>query len=255
MPSSGHRRSHRSAGEEGDQRSKKRAKVAEDDMEVLGVGHTEDDSADPNGSSVLFVPDFECSDGHVLTVADSLAERPFLPMTLLKELALPKDMESLPAGKANNMAKLCLFLAKVNQNGVKVATDLIEVLEVKVAEAAIGQEERDWLLIEIKDVKAERDRLKEEKKRMEDDLPRQLEEAKDPGYNEVDEYYKQQVEGLVKRGFKDGELKGIKDTNNSSFLRRYQVSLDYAEVPEDDHRREPPVVPLTTRAPTSSQAA
>ncbi|KAF7123135.1 hypothetical protein RHSIM_Rhsim12G0098000 [Rhododendron simsii] len=62
--------------------------------------------------------------------------------------------------------------------------------------------------------------MKEEKKLMEDDLPRKLEEAGDAG-----------------------ELKGIKDTHISSFLRGYQVGFDYAEVPEVDHRREPPVVP------------
>lgn len=78
---------------------------------------------------------------------------------------------------------------------------------------------------------------------MEDELPGKLEEAGNAGYNEAGEYYRQQVEGIVKKAFKEGELKGIKDTHNTSFLRGYQNGLDYAEVPKANHRREPPVVP------------
>lgn len=119
----------------------------------------------------------------------------------------------------------------------------IEQLEGKVAEAAAGLEERHRLLNEVKDLKAERDRLMEEKQRLVDDLPRQLEEAGDAGYKEAGEYYQKQVESLVKKAFKDGELRGINDTHPSSFLLGYQVGLDYAEVPNNDHRREPPVLP------------
>lgn len=57
-------------------------------MEVLRTVHAEDDSVDPKDSSALFVPDFECSDGHMITTADSLAENPLLAITLLKGLAL-----------------------------------------------------------------------------------------------------------------------------------------------------------------------
>lgn len=45
------------------------------------------------------------------------------------------------------------------------------------------------------------------------------------------------------RAFKEGELRGIEETHNSSFLLGYQVRLDCAEVPKVDHQREPPVVP------------
>lgn len=105
-PHSGRRRQKHPAAEGEDQRAEKKAKVAED-VEVLNTGLAEGES------SALFVPDFECSDGHVITVGDSLQESPLLAMTLLKGLALPKDMENLPTGKAKNMAELCLFLAKV----------------------------------------------------------------------------------------------------------------------------------------------
>ncbi|KAF7141440.1 hypothetical protein RHSIM_Rhsim06G0145900 [Rhododendron simsii] len=193
------------------------AKAAED-VEVLPSGLAEDDPANLNEPSVPFVPDFECSDKHVITVGDSLEGSPLLSMTLLKGLALRKDMENLPTGKVKNTAELCLFLAKVGQCANKVT----------------------WMSSwRLKD----HDRLKEEKKLMEDDLPNKLEEAGDAGYNEAGEYYQQQVQSLVTKAFKEGELKGIKDTDISSFLRGYQVGLDYAEVPEIDHRREPPVVP------------
>lgn len=45
------------------------------------------------------------------------------------------------------------------------------------------------------------------------------------------------------KGTREGELKGIEKTHETSFLLGYQVGLDYMEVPQDDHRREPPVVP------------
>lgn len=131
---------------------------------------------------------------------------------------------------------------KAKREEVQEAFAQIEQLKGKVADAEAGLEERDWLLKEVKYLKAERDRLKEEKQRLVDDLPRHLEEAKDAGYNEAGEYYKQQVEHLVKKAFKDGELRGTNDTHSPSFLLGYQVGLDYAEVPKDD-RRKPPVVP------------
>lgn len=132
---------------------------------------------------------------------------------------------------------------KATKGKVQKATAQIELLEGKVADATAGLEERNRLLKEVEELKTERDRLKGEKQSLEDDLPRRLEEAGDAGYNEAGEYYKEQVGHLVKMAFKDGELKGINDTHPSSFLLGYQVGLDYAEVPKDDHRREPPVVP------------
>lgn len=116
------RESH-SATEGEDQRAKKKAKVAEEDVEVLKTSHAEDDPTNPIESSALFVPDVECSDGHVITVNDSLEESPLLAMTLLKGLALPKDMENLLSGKAKNMAELCLFLAKVY-----ICTNLVQTI-------------------------------------------------------------------------------------------------------------------------------
>lgn len=116
-------------------------------------------------------------------------------------------------------------------------------LEAKLTNAMVGLEQRDRLLTEVQNLKAERDRLLEEKRCLDADLPRLLEEADNASFNEASEYYKQQVEGLVKKFFKDGELKGIQETHNSSFFCGYQVGLDYAEVPEVDHQREPPVVP------------
>lgn len=78
-----------------DQRAEKRAKIAKDDVEVLGGSHALADSSKPDESPALFEPDFQCSDGHLITASDSLAENPLLAMTLLKGVALPNDMENL----------------------------------------------------------------------------------------------------------------------------------------------------------------
>lgn len=106
------RRQTRLSCEEADRRAEKRAKVAEDDVKILEGSHSRDGAGSPSGP-VPFVPDFQCPDGHMITADDSLSESPLLAMTLLNKVALPRDMENLPQGKANNMAELCLFLAKV----------------------------------------------------------------------------------------------------------------------------------------------
>ncbi|KAF7145187.1 hypothetical protein RHSIM_Rhsim04G0192000 [Rhododendron simsii] len=234
---------------------------------------SEADPSDRGEHSEAFLPDFECSDGHVISVDDSLGESPLLAMTLLRGLALPKDMENLPTGKANNMAELCLFLAKAGQCPTKAFSDMevllesrrsmrenlqakrkeadqlsdrIEELEAQIAEAEIVRQERDRLLLQLKDAGEENDRLKREKQQMEEELPKKLKDAGDASYNEAEEYYAEQVQKLVAKAFKEGKLKGINDTHSSSFLHGYQVGLDYAEVPKVpkvDHRREPPVVP------------
>ncbi|KAF7151064.1 hypothetical protein RHSIM_Rhsim02G0086800 [Rhododendron simsii] len=230
----GRRRETDSAAEDEDQKAKKKAKAAED-MEVLPSDLAEGDPANPSEPSVPFVPNFECSDGHVITIDDSLEESPLLAMTFLKGLALPKDVENLPTGKAANVAELCLLLAKAVQCVSKAFGDMdvfletkrslrvdlrakskevdqfadqVEALEVKVAEAESVRQERDRLLLQIKDAEEENGQLKKEKQQMEEDLPKKLEDAGD-------------VVVATTR----------------------PVGLDYAEVPEADHRREPPVVP------------
>lgn len=65
----------------------------------------------------------------------------------------------------------------------------IDALGANVADAAAGLEERDQLLTEVQNLKAERGRLLEEKKRSDANLPRLLEEAGDVDFNEVGEYY------------------------------------------------------------------
>ncbi|KAF7149592.1 hypothetical protein RHSIM_Rhsim02G0063100 [Rhododendron simsii] len=109
-----------------DERAAKKGKTNEN-VEIL----SEADPADQNEPSEAFLPDFECSDGHVISVDDSLGESPLLAMTLLRGLALPKDMENLPTGKANNMAELCLFLAKVGQCASKAFGDMEALLETR----------------------------------------------------------------------------------------------------------------------------
>ncbi|KAF7144307.1 hypothetical protein RHSIM_Rhsim05G0054300 [Rhododendron simsii] len=254
------------AAEGEDQRSTKKAKTAAD-VEVLSTRRSEDNPDEP---SEAFIPDFTCSDGHVIAADDSLEESPLLAMTLLKGLALPKDMENLQTGKANNMAELCLFLAKAGQCASKAFADMhalldtkrsmrvdlqakrkeadqladrLEELEAQVAESESVRQERDRLLLQLKDAEEENTQLKKEKQQAEEELPKKLEEAGDAGYDEAGEYYQEQVQHLVTKAFREGELKGMKDTHHSSFLRGYQVGLDYAEVPKVDHRREPPVVP------------
>ncbi|KAF7145277.1 hypothetical protein RHSIM_Rhsim04G0047800 [Rhododendron simsii] len=264
---SSRRRESGSTAEAEDERAAKKAKAAAN-VEILSSGPAEEDPANP--APAPFMPDFECSDGHVITAEDSLEENPFLAMTLLKGLALPKDMENLPTGKAQNMAELCLLLAKAGQCASKAFGDMdilleskrslridiqakrkeadqlakqIDSLEAKVAESDGVRQERDRLLLQIKNAEEENNRLRKKKQQMVEELPKLLEDAGDAGYNEAGEYYQQQVQNLVTKAFKEGELKGIKDTHHSSFLRGYQVGLDYAEVPAADHRREPPVVP------------
>ncbi|KAF7114618.1 hypothetical protein RHSIM_RhsimUnG0083200 [Rhododendron simsii] len=271
-------------------RAKKKARVAEN-VEVLTSGLIEDDPTNLNESSALFVPDFECSDGHIITIGDSLEENPLLAINLLKGLALLKDMEK-PIDRAGQkhgrtMPLLCqgmhfdklskfkqFFHSDVNHFSLQAGqcaskafgdmdvlletkgslkgdlqakrmeaeqlADQIKALEVTVVEAKIVRQERDLSLLRIKDAEAENDCLKEEKKQIEEDLSKKLKEAGDSSYNEAGECYQQQMQILVTKAFKEGELKGIRDTYNSSFLRGYQVNLDYSEV---DHRREPPVVP------------
>ncbi|KAF7139018.1 hypothetical protein RHSIM_Rhsim07G0162000 [Rhododendron simsii] len=181
-------------------------------VDVLPTGLAEDDLANPSEPLVLFVSGFECSDGHVITIGNSLEESPLLAMTFLKGLALPKDMENLPTGKAKNMAELCLFLAKCAS---KVFGDMDVLLETK------------------RSLRGDLQAKRKEAEQLADQI-----EALEAKVAEVEI-----VQSLVIKAFKEGELKGIKDTHKSSFLGRYQVGLDYAEVPEVDHRREPPVVP------------
>lgn len=107
-------------------------------------------------------------------------------------------------------------------------------LEKSVTKATEGLVETDRLQTEVQNLKEEWDRLLEEKKRSEEDLPKLLEKAGDAGYNEAGEHYKKQVEGLVNKAFKEREIKGVEETHNSSFLLGYHV-LDYAEVPKVNH--------------------
>ncbi|KAF7145037.1 hypothetical protein RHSIM_Rhsim04G0129500 [Rhododendron simsii] len=227
-----------------------KAKVI-DGVEVLTTICAERDPANWDGPSAPFVPDFECPDGHLITIGDSLEDNPLLAMTLLKGLALPKDMDNLPTSKAKTMAELCLLLAKAGQCASKAFSDMDVLLETNrsLREDLQGQRTKmertveEIETLEAKSAEEENARLREEKARIEEDLPKQLEEAGDAGYNEAGEYYQQQVQSLVTNDFKEGELKGIRDTHHSSFLHGYQVGLNYAEVPKVDHRREPPVVP------------
>lgn len=92
--------------------SAKKTKVSKDDAEVVPGSHA-DVVVDASGEAEPFKPNFTCPDGRSITVADSLAESPLIAMTLLNGVALPKDMANLPKEKANNMAELCLLLAKV----------------------------------------------------------------------------------------------------------------------------------------------
>jgi hypothetical protein len=122
-----------------------------------------------------------------------------------------------------------------------------EKLEDKISSVTALEGERDNLLAQVKDLTAERDRLVAEKKQAEDELPKKLEEAADAGFNEAGEEYTREVQKLIpeafQKGTREGELKGILETHETSFLLGFQKGLDYLEVPENDHRREPPVVP------------
>ncbi|KAF7121425.1 hypothetical protein RHSIM_Rhsim13G0131300 [Rhododendron simsii] len=70
-----------------------------------------------------------------------------------------------------------------------------------------------------------------------------MEEKMEKKLEEASEYYKNQLPGLIGAAFKEGEVKGVKETFRHSFLLGYQVGLDYAKVPKGSHLREPPVVP------------
>ncbi|KAF7141668.1 hypothetical protein RHSIM_Rhsim06G0074600 [Rhododendron simsii] len=248
----------------------------------------------PDEPSEAFVPDFTCSDGHVIAADDSLEESPLLAMTLLKGLALPKDMENLQTGKANNMAELCLFLAKAGQCAGKAFADMhalldtkrsmrvdlqakrkeadqladrLEELEAQVAESESVRQERDRLLLQLKDAEEENIQLKKEKQQAEEELPKKLEEAGDAGYNEAGEYYQEQVQNLVTKAFREGELKGMKDTHHSSFLRGTRSALIMPKFPREitegslqwcplwNCRRRCPTKKCRVRPPTRSRTS
>ncbi|KAI8546920.1 hypothetical protein RHMOL_Rhmol07G0156800 [Rhododendron molle] len=162
---------------EGEDHGTKKARVSENDVAFVGTGHaTEGDTTGRTEPQEAFVPDLTCPDGHVITAGDSLSENPLLAMTLLKGVALPKDMKGLHSGKASNMAELCLFLAKAGQCASRAFSDmdvLLETkktmradlqaqrkeaegalnkvieLEAKVADAAAVKEERDRLQLQV----------------------------------------------------------------------------------------------------------
>lgn len=69
--------------------AEKRTKVTKDDVEILGSDLVEDDAAEDDEPPEAFSPEFECPDGHIITVTDSLVDDPHLAMTLLKGVALP----------------------------------------------------------------------------------------------------------------------------------------------------------------------
>lgn len=83
-------------------------------MEITGASHASTETTKPEGPLEIFESAFLCPDGHTITVNDSLAADPIMAMTLLKVVALPKDMKLLPKGKARNMAELCCLVAKVH---------------------------------------------------------------------------------------------------------------------------------------------
>lgn len=100
----------------------KRAKTTEEEVEITGVIHTSEKGIELEGPPAIFEPDFTCSDGQLITVADSqlitvadsLLDNQHLAMTLLNEIALPKDVDLLRRGKADNMAELCYYAMKVH---------------------------------------------------------------------------------------------------------------------------------------------
>lgn len=108
--------------------SEKKQKVSKDDAKVVPGFHSEA-VVEASGEAPPFLPNLSCPDGRAITVADSLAESPLLAMTLLKGVALPKDMASLPKEKANNMAELCLFIAKVYPT-TSLLTFLLKILSL-----------------------------------------------------------------------------------------------------------------------------
>lgn len=97
-PAPAARRLDSSTNEGADRRAENRAKIAEDDVEIVGASHAAADVTKPTESPSFFAPDFEFPNGHVITADDNLADNPLLAMTLLKVVALPKDMENLQGG-------------------------------------------------------------------------------------------------------------------------------------------------------------
>ncbi|KAF7151722.1 hypothetical protein RHSIM_Rhsim02G0192500 [Rhododendron simsii] len=87
-----------SAAEGEDQRAAKKAKAAVD-VEVVSTHRAEGDPDNPDEPSAAFIPDFVCSDGHVIAADDSLEESPLLAMTLLKGLAFPRTWRTFKRGR------------------------------------------------------------------------------------------------------------------------------------------------------------
>ncbi|KAF7120484.1 hypothetical protein RHSIM_Rhsim13G0131400 [Rhododendron simsii] len=103
--------------------------------------------------------------GQPIKVADSLLDNQRLAMTLLNRIALPKDVDLLRRGKADNMAELCYYAVKVHEKmslkgelkaekaEVQKAVEEIQKLKKSVAEAAVGLAEKEKLGTEVKDLK------------------------------------------------------------------------------------------------------
>lgn len=100
---------------EAEDKAEKRAKAAED-VEITRVSHGSELGAELVESPAIFEPSFTSPNGHAITVTSSLVDNPHLAMTLLNGVALPKDMELLQTGKADNIAKLCCHVAKVHHS-------------------------------------------------------------------------------------------------------------------------------------------
>lgn len=109
-----HRRpGNKAEGETGGKVDKRAKTIEEEEVEITRLIHVSEKGIEPEGPLAIFELDFTCLDGQPITVANSLLDNQHLAMTLLNGIALPKDVDLLQRGKADNMAELCYYAMKV----------------------------------------------------------------------------------------------------------------------------------------------
>ncbi|KAF7130184.1 hypothetical protein RHSIM_Rhsim10G0119000 [Rhododendron simsii] len=112
-------------GEGANQRAEKKAKIAQDDEEIIGASHATVDIIEPEGSSV-----------------GQCASRAY------------SDMYSLFETRRSIRGEL-----KIRREEAEAAANEVMKLERSVAKAVGGLAERDWLLTEVQNLKEEQDQL------------------------------------------------------------------------------------------------
>lgn len=99
--------------------------------------------------SAPFLPNFTCPDGQPIKATNSLDDSPLLAMTLLKGVALPKDLSRLPKKMVDNVAEMCFYTAKVRETHPRaflLGTRLASIMPRSLVLATSESHRRFWKL-------------------------------------------------------------------------------------------------------------